>query len=131
MNTPHGDFALSGVSIRAAIKFDSKLTFEDSVRGIVSLVSQRMGILRLVKRVFVYTSVLLRCYHAFVLPILEYCAAVWGSAAGCHLQLERQVCSMARLYLDQDFLSLSPRRHVTELCMLYKVISNSNRCFFS
>ena len=26
-------------------------------------------------------SVLLRCYYAYVLPILEYCCRVWGSAA--------------------------------------------------
>ena len=33
---------------------------------------------------------LVRCYSAFVLPILEYCS-VWGSAAEYHLQLlERQ-----------------------------------------
>ena len=57
---------LSGLSIRAStnldifgVKFDSKLTFED-VRGIVSRVSQRIGILRLVKHIFVDTSVLLR-----------------------------------------------------------------------
>ena len=62
------------------MKFDSRLTFEDHVRGIVSSVSQRICILRLVKRVFVDTSVLLRCYYAFVLPILEYCSPVWGSA---------------------------------------------------
>ena len=79
---------LSGVSIRASpnldilgVKFDSKLTFEDHVRGIVSRVSQRSGILRFVKRIFVDTSVLLRCYFAFVITILEYCSPVWGSAA--------------------------------------------------
>ena len=37
------------------------------MRGIVSRVSQRIGILMLVKRVFVDTSVLLGCYYAFVL----------------------------------------------------------------
>ena len=42
---------------------------------------QRIGILRFVKRVFVDTSVLLRRYYAFVLPILEYCSPVLGSAA--------------------------------------------------
>ena len=64
---PHGDLVLSGVSIRAStnldildVKFDSKLTFEDHVRVIVSRVSWRIGILRLVKRIFVDTSVLLR-----------------------------------------------------------------------
>ena len=55
---------LSGVSIRASlnldilgVKFDSKLTFGDHVRGIVSRVPQRIGILRLVKRIIVDTSV--------------------------------------------------------------------------
>ena len=45
--------------------------------GNVFRVSQRIGILRLVKLVFVDTSVLLCCYNAFVLPILEYCSPVW------------------------------------------------------
>ena len=77
VNPPHVDLVLSGVFICASpkldildIMFDSKLTFEDHVRDIVSRVSQRIGILRLVKRLFAETSVLLRCYYAFVLPIL-------------------------------------------------------------
>ena len=52
VNTPPGYLVLSWVSIRASpnldilgVKFDSKLTFEDHVRGIVSLVCQRIGIL--------------------------------------------------------------------------------------
>ena len=60
------------------VKFDSKLTFEDHVRGIVSRVSQRISILSLVKHIFVDTSVLLRCYFEIVLPILEYCSSVYG-----------------------------------------------------
>ena len=139
VNPPHGDFVLSGVSIRASpnldilgVKFDSKLTSKDHVRGIVFCASQRIGILRLVKRVFVYTSVLLRCHYVFVLQILEYCSQVWGSAAECHLQvLERQVYSVARLCIDQTFLSLCHRRHVAALYMMYKVYSNSNYSLFS
>ena len=64
MNSPHGDLVLSGVSIRTSsnldilgVKFDRKLTFEVHGRGIVSRVYQRIGILRLVKRVFEDTSV--------------------------------------------------------------------------
>ena len=79
---------LHGVSIRATpkldipgVKFDRKLTFENHVRDIVSRVAQRIGILRLVKRIFVGTSVLLRCYYAFIIPILEDCSPVRGSAA--------------------------------------------------
>ena len=41
------------------MKLDSKLTIEDHVLGIVSHVSQRIGILRSVKCIFVDTSVLL------------------------------------------------------------------------
>ena len=59
--------------------------------GVVSRVSQRIYIFRLVERVFVDTSVLLRCYYAFVLLIFEHCSPVWGSAAECYLQyLERK-----------------------------------------
>ena len=138
VNPPHGDVVLSGVSICASpnldilgMKFDSRLTIEDHVHGIVSLVSQITGILRLVKRVFVNASVLLRCYYAFVLPNLEYCSPVWGSAAEYHLQLLEARCSVTRLCPDQTFLSLCHRRHVAALCMFYKVNSNSNHCLFS
>ena len=82
VNPQHSDLVLSGVSMNSAspnldilgVKFDSRLTFEVRVRGIVSRVFQRIGILRMVKRVFVDTSMLLRCYYAFVLPILKYCS---------------------------------------------------------
>ena len=139
VNPPYSDLVLSWVSICASpnldilgVRFDSRLTFEYHVRGIVSRVSQRIGILRLVKRVFLDTYVLLRCYYAYVLPILEYCSPVWGSAAECRLQLlDRQVYSVARLCRDQTFLSLCHRRHVHALCMLYRVNSNWNHCLFS
>ena len=73
-----------------------------------------------------------RWYYAFVLPILEYCSPVWGSAAECHLKfLERQVYAVARLCPDQTFLSLCHRRHIDAQCMLHKVNSNSNHCLFS
>ena len=88
MSSPNGHSVLSGVSIRGSpnldilgVKFDSTLTFEDNVRGIVSRVSQRIGVLGLVKCIFVDTTLLLHCYFAFVLPILEDCSPVWWSAA--------------------------------------------------
>ena len=64
VSPPSGDLVLSGVTTRSShnleilgVKFDTKLTFEDNVSGIVSRVSQRIGILRFVKRIFVDTSV--------------------------------------------------------------------------
>ena len=141
VSPPHGDLVLSGVSIRASpnfdidifgVKFNSKLPFGDHVRGIVSRVSQRIGILRLVKRISVDNSVLLHCYFPFVLPILQYCSPVWGSAAACHLQLlERQVYSVDGLCPDQSFLSFCHRRRLAGLSLLYKVNSSSNHCLFN
>ena len=93
VSPPLAHLVLSGVPIRASpnlyilgVKFDSKLIFEDHVRGIFSRVFQRIGILRLVKRIFVDNSVLLHCYFAFVLPNLGYCFPLWGSTAECHPQ---------------------------------------------
>ena len=63
----HGDLVLSGVSISASsnldilgAKFDSRLIFEYHVRGSVPRVSLRIGILWLVKHVFVEASVFLK-----------------------------------------------------------------------
>ena len=79
VKSPHGDLFLSVVSIPASpnldilgVKFDSKLTFEGQVRFIVFRVSQRIGIFRLIKRIFVDTSVFLHCYYAFLSTYLEY-----------------------------------------------------------
>ena len=73
---------------------------------------------------------LLCCYYAFGLQILEYCSPVWGSDTECHLQLlERQMYSVARFCPDLTFLSLYHRRHVAALCMLYKVNSAKLQLF--
>ena len=139
MNPPYGVLVLSGVGFPFPLVQTSTFLVWSLTAGsvtkrmcvVLSRNSQRIGILRLVKRVFVDTSVLLRCCYGFVLPIIEYCSPVWGSAAEYHLQLlERQVYSVARLCPDQTFLSLCHRRHVAALYMLYKVNSNSNYYLF-
>ena len=98
----------------------------------VSYVSQRIAIFRLVKRLFVDTSVLLRCCFAFLLKILKGCSRVCGSAAECHLLLlERQVYSVARLCPDQSLMLLCHRRNVSGLSMFYMINSNSNHSVVS
>ena len=88
------------------------------MRGIVSSVDQRIAILRLVKRIFVDTSVLLRCSFAFVLPILEYCSQVWGSTAECHIQLlELQVYFIYRLCPNQSSVSRSLGKTNFRVCI--------------
>ena len=66
-----------------------------------------------------------RCFWGFVLPDLEYCSAVWCSAADTHLKLLDRVvsgaCFLARGVLNCD---LSHRRSVAVLCMMYKIRRN-------
>ena len=64
VNPPYSDLVLYGASIQAGpnldnfgVKFDSKLTFEDHMRGIVCSVYQKICILRFAKRIFVDISV--------------------------------------------------------------------------
>ena len=61
-------------------------------------------------------------YCQFVLSVLEYCSAVWCSAAGTHLKLLDRVVSGA-CFLAGGVLNcnLFHRRSVAMLCMLYKI----------
>ena len=61
----------------------------------------------------------------FVLPVLEYCSAVWCSAVDTHLKLLDRVVSAA-CFIAVGVLTcdLSHRRSVAVLCMLYKIRCN-------
>ena len=68
------------------VTFDSKMTFEKHLRLVscagpiqTSSVSQRLGILRKYWRVFHDRSLIESCFRGFVLPLLQYCSAVWCS----------------------------------------------------
>ena len=136
VSPPHGDLVLPGVFIRAnlnldilSVKFDRKLTPEAYVRGIVSRVSKTIGILRLVKRIFVETSVL---YFVTILYLFSQSFSIFLLFGGLLLNitliqlLEREVYSVVRLCPDQSFLQLCHWRRVAGLSMLYKVNSNSS-----
>ena len=102
--------------------FDSKLTFEKHLRSVFRAASQRLGILMKSWRVFHDRLLIWRCFSGVVLPVLEYCSAVWCSAADTHLKrLDRVVsgaCCLAGGVLN---CNLSHRRSVALLCMLYKI----------
>ena len=63
------------------VTFDSKMTVEKHLRSVSRAASQRLSILRKSWLVFHDRSRLGRCFRGFVLPVLEYCSAVWCSAA--------------------------------------------------
>ena len=66
-----------------------------------------------------------RCFSGFVLPVLEYCSAVWCSAADTHLRLlDRVVSGTSFLTRSVYECDLAHRRSVAVLCMLYKIRCN-------
>ena len=78
------------------VTFDSKKTFEKHLRSVSRAASQRLGIWRKSCRVFHDRSLLGRCFRGYVLPVLDYCSAVWCSAADTHLKLLDRAVSGAR-----------------------------------
>ena len=61
----------------------------------------------------------------FVLQVLEYCSAVWCSAADTHLLLLHRAVSGARFLTGGVFeCDIYHRRSVAVLCMLYKIRCN-------
>ena len=70
-------------------------------------------------------SLLGRCFQGLVLPVLEYCSAVWCSAADTHLKLLDRAVSGARFLTGGVFeCDISHRRSMAVLCMLYKIRCN-------
>ena len=60
------------------------------------------------------------------MPVLEYCSAVWCSAADSHLKLlDRVVRSAGFLAGGVLDCNLAHRQNVAELCMLFKIKSNT------
>ena len=101
------------------------MTFQKHLRSVSRAASQRLDIFRKSWRVFHDRALLGRCFRGFVLPVLEYCSAVWCSAADTHLKLLDRAVSGARFLTGGVFeCYISHRRSVVVLCMLYKIRCN-------
>ena len=106
------------------VTFDAKMTFEKHLRSVSSAAAQRLGIMRKSWQVFHDRSFLLS-FWSFVLPVLEYCSAVWCSGDDSHLKLlDRVVRSAGFIAGGVLECNLAHRRSVAELCMLFKIKSN-------
>ena len=104
------------------VTFDAMMTFEKHLRSVSSAAAQRLGIMRKYPQVFHDWSLLLRSFWSVVLPVLEYCSALWCSAADSHLKLlDRVVRSAGFLAGGVLDCNLAHRRSVAELCMLFKI----------
>ena len=100
------------------------MTFEKHLRSVSRAASQRLGILRKSWRVFHDRSLPGRCFRGFVLPVLEYCSAVWCSAADTHLKLlDRAVTFKLGVCLSVTFLIVDP----WQSCVCF-IRSGVNQC---
>ena len=103
---------------------DSKLTFEKQVRAIAASASMRVGILRKTMGVFRDVAVVVKCFWAFILPVLEYFPPVWMCAATSHLSLlDRIVSQVGRLSGGSVSCDLWHRRKVASLSVFFKIDS--------
>ena len=100
------------------VMFDAKMTFEKHLCHISSTAAKRLGIMRKSSQVFHDRANILRSLWNFVLPVLEYCSAVWCSAADLHLKLLGAILEW----------NLAHHRSVAVLCMLFKIRSNPMHC---
>ena len=108
------------------LTLDSKLTYEKHVQTAVAAAAQKLGILRLAWSIYHDESVVSRCFWGLILPILEYCSPVWGSAADGHLALlDRIVNRVRRMSSGLVQCNLLHRRNVAALCMLHKIRANA------
>ena len=132
LHPPHDPLTLNGSVLSESsslrilgVLFDAKLTFEPHLRSISSSAAQKLGILRRANRIFDDASINVTCFRSFILPLLEYCAPVWSSAARSHLRLLDRVWAGARFLTGgAQFDCLWHRRAISSLCMLYKIRSN-------
>ena len=101
------------------------MTLEKHLRSVSRAASQRLGIVTKSLRLFHIRSLLVRCFRGFVLPILEYCSAVWCSAADTHLKLLDRAVSGAQLLTGSVFeCDIAHRRYMAVLCTLYMIRCN-------
>ena len=99
------------------VTFDSKLTLDKHLHLVSRAASQRLGILRKSWPVFHDRSLLGRCFFCFVLPVLEYCSAVWCLAADTRLKLLDRAVSGARFLTVGVFeCEIAHSRSVAVLC---------------
>ena len=102
------------------------MTFQKHLRSVSRAASQRLG-MRKSWRVFHDRSLLGRCYRGFVMTVLEYCPAVWCSAADTHLKLlDRAVSGALFLTVGVFECDIARRRSVAVLSMLIR--SGITRC---
>ena len=104
------------------VTFDFMMIIEKHFLSVSRAASQRVGILRKSFQVFHDIRLFGRCFRRFVLLVLDYCSAVWCSAADTQFKLLDRVVNGASFLTGGVFESdLAHRRSVAVLCILYTI----------
>ena len=102
------------------VTFHSKMTFEKHLCSVSRVASQKLGILR--KSWQVLRD---RCILGYVLPILEFCSALWCSVGDTHLKLLDRTVSGTQFLTGGVFEGdIAHHQSGAILCMLYKIRCN-------
>ena len=86
---------LDGTVVVLGVTFDAKMTFEKHLPSVFRAAARRLGFMRKTCRVSHDRSLKPRYFWIFLLPVLQYCSAVWFSAANSHLKLRDRVVRSA------------------------------------
>ena len=101
------------------------MTFVLLLRSVSRAASQRLGIIRKSWRLFLDRLLHWICFRGFVVPVSEYCSAVWCSAADTHHKLRDRVVSGAYFVIMGVFeCDIAHRRSVVISCVLNKIRCN-------
>ena len=96
------------------VTFDPKMTFEKLAWFLEQLLKEFVSW----RRLFHDRSLLGRYFRGFVLPVLEYCSAVWCSAANTHFKLLDRAVSSTQYTRPLQFCVCCIRSGVTRCTRL-------------
>jgi hypothetical protein len=116
------------------INFNSKLDFSDHISSIIAKAKQRLFLL---KKIFISknTSILIKGFKTYVIPLLEYCSPIWNPSSANDI---RRIESVQRMFTKKlagyqglsytarlekaGLCTLELRRLRADLCLCYKIL---------
>ena len=97
------------------VTLDSNLTFETHLRKVESKAARRLGVVSRAGKLFDCPRVRNRCFNAYVLTSLEYCAPVWMSLGKSQLGLLDSIVRSAERLCEGELCCLGHRSLVFAL----------------
>jgi len=107
------------------VTIDQNLTFNEHIDGVVSRASRALGALRRASR-FIPQATRATVYNTLVLPHLDYCSTVWGSAGVTKVQRLQKIQNRGMRIV----LQAGPRTHIIDMLRDLRWLSIKQRIIF-